>query len=150
MGVGLILQCLQKYVITETGETGCSRTALLMKGIVVFCVPIKLYFFIFCIDFQQVEVPPDAPPPAKNIRLKIPRPMSMREVNLIASRQLFLLRNIEKVKRIRQRMLRKQKGEKIGDVVGGKPTNSKDNGKGKCTYHCCYDLQTSSLFCVMD
>ncbi|XP_072038995.1 LOW QUALITY PROTEIN: uncharacterized protein [Amphiura filiformis] len=76
---------------------------------------------------KKTEVSQDAPPPPKTIRLKIPRPMSIREMNLIARRQLFLLRNIEKVKRVRQRLM-KPKAVK-SDIVGGKPTSSKDNGK---------------------
>lgn len=40
-------------------------------------------------------------------KLQIPKPMSMREMNMVADRQIFLLRNMEKVKRIRQLLMKK-------------------------------------------
>ncbi|XP_038073258.1 histone-lysine N-methyltransferase ASH1L-like isoform X2 [Patiria miniata] len=42
----------------------------------------------------------------KTLRLLLPRPMSVREMNLIADRRVFLLRNIEKVKRVREAILK--------------------------------------------
>ena len=78
--------------------------------------------------------------------------MSMREMNLVFTRQLFLLRNIEKVKRVRQRLLTKRKALKSGALL--KASMSKDNGKGKCTYHRCLLLSYNqpgalTMCCVM-
>ena len=40
--------------------------------------------------------------------LLLPKPMSYREMNFVADNQLFLLRNIERVKRIRESILKKR------------------------------------------
>ncbi|PIK39100.1 putative histone-lysine N-methyltransferase ASH1L-like [Apostichopus japonicus] len=40
-------------------------------------------------------------------KLQIPKPMSMREMNMVADRRIFLLRNMERVKRIRLLLMKK-------------------------------------------
>ncbi|XP_033634855.1 uncharacterized protein LOC117296092 [Asterias rubens] len=55
---------------------------------------------------------------------RLPRPMSVREMNLIADRRLFLLRNIEKIKRVRETQLKAKEGN-----LTIKTNSQNDNGK---------------------
>ncbi|XP_022105816.1 histone-lysine N-methyltransferase ASH1L-like isoform X2 [Acanthaster planci] len=61
----------------------------------------------------------------KTLRLRLPRPMSVREMNLIADRRVFLLRNIEKVKRVREALLKARQGNN-SVKVNNPDTNKKD------------------------
>nr|XP_054756561.1 histone-lysine N-methyltransferase ASH1L-like [Lytechinus pictus] len=50
----------------------------------------------------------DGTPSSRPRELLLPKPMSYREMNFVADNRLFLLRNIERVKRIREGILKKR------------------------------------------
>ncbi|XP_071489569.1 uncharacterized protein [Diadema antillarum] len=64
--------------------------------------------------------------PTRTKELMIPKPMSVREMNFVADHQVFLLRNIERVKQIRELILKKRASENNRRVNGSQRHYAKD------------------------